>query len=209
MNDPVPAEEKLLRLIRKKDKTKAKKGNTEKGKKDSSQTSSFENKNLVRVSSNPLVSVNRMLIVGCVGALVLLVFQYFILEADEPALLDHEQAVLRREAAQPKIIKSIVKPFSFYGTQIKERNIFQSLWEKPKQEDQTAIAAPIISNLSSDFKVLGVMLDDAPKATIEEVKTKKTFIVSVGENIGNAMVEAIFEDKVLLNLNDDIIELGY
>lgn len=103
---------------------------------------------------------------------------------------------------EPATAQELVSDTSPEGTGT--RDIFQAPWEKP------AAAAPAGSaavELAKNLKVVGILLDAEPKAIIEDVAMKQTFFVSPGEHVGGALLEEVKEDRVILIFNEERVEL--
>ncbi len=98
-----------------------------------------------------------------------------------------------------------VPAFESYRPAMEGRDIFQAPWERPVVE--TIPPGNLASGLGQQLKLVGILLDNDPKAIIEDVTTKQTFFLSSGERIRDAVVEEIREDKVILGLAQEKIEL--
>lgn len=98
-----------------------------------------------------------------------------------------------------------VPAFESYRPAMEGRDIFQAPWEKPVVE--TAASGDSASELIQQLKLVGILLDNDPKAIIEDLTTQQTFFLSSGEKIRDAVVEEIREDKVILGLAQEKIEL--
>ena len=98
-----------------------------------------------------------------------------------------------------------VRPFEPYKQTMEGRDVFQAPWERPVQE----VAASNVSaaELAKQLKLVGILLDKDPKAIVEDLGTHQTFFVSPGERIGNAVVGEIRQDKVILIFGQEKVEL--
>ena len=84
-----------------------------------------------------------------------------------------------------------------------QRDIFQAPWENPQEKG----AAPQQDDLQKKLKLVGIVLDEAPQAVVEDQETHETYFLFVGDEIGQARVEEIQEEKVILLLNEEKVEL--
>ena len=104
-----------------------------------------------------------------------------------------------------KISFSEKKPFSVYQEKFQQRDIFQAPWDKPKED--AAQEASSSTDLSKQLKLIGVLLDKDSRAIIENVQTKETVFLSVGQDIEGATLEEIKEGKAIFRINDQRVEL--
>lgn len=199
------SEEKLLKLIRKKNSATAGArlaGQKETGPEDPRRARGKKGPRIDFLSVAPY-----FLMAAALGLTVYGTAQYLTFNPEQIAssvpLPDEtpEEAIeiVPRESA-PK--QELVSDTSPEGTGT--RDIFQAPWEKP------AVAAPAGSaavELAKNLKVVGILLDAEPKAIIEDVAMKQTFFVSPGEHVGGALLEEVKEDRVILIFNEERVEL--
>jgi hypothetical protein len=99
------------------------------------------------------------------------------------------------------------KAVSYYLDKVRDRDIFtmgpKKVAEKPADNSPSAKSLEIASTL----KLVGISWSNDPDAMIEDTKGLKTFFVKRGEMVGEAKVQAIFKDKVVLNLGGEEFEL--
>lgn len=98
-----------------------------------------------------------------------------------------------------------VRPFDSYKPEIEGRDIFEAPWEKPVQP--VPVLGASAAELTKQLKLVGILLDKDPKAIVEDLGTQQTFFVSPGERIGSALVSEIREDKVILIFGQEKVEL--
>lgn len=211
--DSLTSEEKLLRLIRKKDK-------------------SSEALSLALPEDHPAISPDlpdeargpekqmdvlalsiRVLAVTACVILIFVLNKYALLRTKLPVALEpfHEIQAgegFKSSPASPgelSVPVLEVRPFESYKQTMAGRDVFQAPWEKPVQ----AVPASGVSaaELSKQLKLVGILMDKDPKAIVEDLGTQQTFFVSPGERIGNAVVEEIREDKVILIFGQEKVEL--
>jgi hypothetical protein len=99
------------------------------------------------------------------------------------------------------------KAASYYLDKVRERDIFTMGLKKVA--DKPADNAPSSKSLelAASLKLVGISWSNDPDAMIEDTKALKTYFVKRGEMVGEAKVQAIFKDKVILNLNSEEFEL--
>lgn len=211
--DSLTSEEKLLRLIRKKDK-------------------SSEAPPLALPEDHPAVSPDlpdeaqgpekqmdvlalsiRVLAVTACVILVLVLNKYALLRAKPPAALEtsfqtqitEDISSLSGKGEESPVPAIETRSFESYKQTMAGRDVFQAPWEKPVQSAPASGASA--AELSKQLKLVGILMDKDPKAIVEDLGTQQTFFVSPGERIGNAIVEEIREDKVILIFGQEKVEL--
>jgi len=204
MEKQTSSEEKLLKLIRKKDTPKEVDKNV--GSKFTEAKAEAKKKDEAKASGGEFLKrVNRLLTLVAPVLLVYVVYSYLDLEQKDMRVIDSEIIESKQGSKLKEDHKSETESFSYYQDALLERNLFESPWEKPKivKGDDSRAS----SDLQSQIKIVGIVLDDDPKAIIEDIKTKQTFFLSKGEKINGAMIEEIREDMVIFNYNNERIEL--
>jgi hypothetical protein len=99
------------------------------------------------------------------------------------------------------------KAVSYYLDKVRERDIFtMGLKADAAKAGKPAPSAKDLE-VVSNFKLVGISWSNDPDAMIEDSKALKTFFVKRGEMVGDAKVQAIFKDKVVLSYNGQEIEL--
>ena len=71
---------------------------------------------------------------------------------------------------------------------------------KPPSMDAKQFAAKLT--------LTGIITGDPPQAILEDTETKKTYFVSPGQVVDGAVVESVLENRVILNLQGEKVELG-
>lgn len=194
------AEEKLLRLIRKK-------GPPGEPKKPAAPSSpSKENSQEPRepMGIDVLQWANKFLVVLCLGITIYLVADHFK-EGKQNVLIPEERKKV--EEAFPQIIERArieVKPFEVYKDTISQRDVFLAPWEKG--EIPTGGAGESAQEFKRQYKLVGIVMDQQPKAILEDSKTQISLFVIRGEKIGEGVVEEIQEGKVVVLLGGEKIE---
>ena len=213
--DALTSEEKLLRLIRKKDKSS---GSPSLPFQENQTTTSPDLPGEAQRSGNQMDVLSLSIRVLAVTACIILVFvlnKYVLLRTKPPAgqaLSSPTQAAEdislsagAKEEWELHVAAIEVRPFDSYKPAMEGRDIFQAPWEQPAQD----IPAPGVSSteLVKQLKLVGILLDKDPKAIVEDLGTQQTFFVSPGERIGNAIVQEIRQDKVILIFGQEKVEL--
>lgn len=85
---------------------------------------------------------------------------------------------------------------------MERRNIFEPL-DLVSPSQKVAFEQEILQRI----RIVGVMLDEAPKAIIEIIASGETAFVSKGDAVAGAVVTDILENKVILTYNDTKLEL--
>lgn len=141
-------------------------------------------------------TVNQLLLVGIVVAVVALVLQM----RNGVALLNKD--VDLTSDIQSSSIAEIALPstnsVSFYLDKISARNIFKPF----DAQVTTASSAPVgIAAKVAKYKLVGVAWLDLPEtasAMIEDTATKQTYFLKQGEQIEGVTVKTIYTDRVVL-----------
>ena len=213
---PATSEEKLLQLIRKKNDPSARKPLVSRGDgADLSSTQTPGDGQPRKKNVDSLSLTTRILGAAAAGIFI------FILINFRPALF--HPAVSRPETTREIKMASAdmessgetikeeaslnleARPFEFYRQTIGSRDIFQAPWEKPLPVATGTSSSA--AELAKQLKLVGILLDKDPKAIVEDLTTQQTFFLSPGERIGNAVVEEIREDKVILDFAQEKVEL--
>jgi len=86
------------------------------------------------------------------------------------------------------------------------RNIFQ-----PSGSPETAVVAEEIAAPAPDFsqmyRIAGIVLGDQPTAIVENIQNATTVFLTVGDSLDNAVVKEIRQDRVILDVDGQIVEL--
>jgi len=203
MSDQNTSEEKLLKLIRKKNpsgtslKTDAKKEQTK--------PLSFLDRPKQADGLKALRFLNRLLLVVIVLVAAYISMRYFVMERDETQVAQEGAETKEGEETVKAISKpQKQKPFEVYQDVMSRRNVFISPWEKGGGQLTTG---EVPHDLSRQVRIVGIVLDKDPKVIVEDIVNKQTVFLSPGERIGNAVVEEIQEGKVIFLFNDEKVEL--
>lgn len=211
--DSLTSEEKLLRLIRKKDKS------SEALSLALPEMSPGISPGLPDEAQGPekrmdvlALSIRVLAVTACV-ILIFILNKYALLRTKPPAALEPSfQTQIAEDISSPSgkweempVPAIEARSFESYKQTMEGRDVFQAPWERPVQE----VAASNIpaAELAKQLKLVGILLDKDPKAIVEDLGTQQTFFVSPGERIGNAVVGEIRQDKVILIFGQEKVEL--
>lgn len=86
-----------------------------------------------------------------------------------------------------------------------QENLFSSF----VQEEAGGAQERMVTELTKDLNVVGILAGEKQQAIIEDKRSQKTFYVSKGEYVGEFMVEEILDNKVILNYNGKRSELYF
>lgn len=202
MEQHAASEEKLLKLIRKKEKSSTEK---DAGKKKGQESLVQQRNSGSKASANFWRLLNILLVCSLVIIAWLVVEKYMsqeetqVFENTKSEAEDAATAVQPLELPQPK-------SFNFYKQELERYDFFQAPWEAPAPKAAETAAVPVY-DLSKDFKLVGIVLDKKPQAIIEDLESKQTYFLHVGDSIRNAVVKEIHEGKVVFSYNGQTVEL--
>lgn len=209
MEKDLNPEEKLLRLIRNKNKDSAGQAvSPEKpqpvSKAAGDKPALFSLKQYLR----KILSIKRLKIILSslvVVALLYAVWEILFLKESKTAQPKSVQNVEIKPEAQSKPLLEPV-PFEYYANKINKRDIFKPAFEQG-QPSTGGVTKSTLSELAANLRLAGIIVDKQPQAIIEDTKQKKTYFLSKGDFIGEIKVEDILESKVILSYGEEKIEL--
>lgn len=149
------------------------------------------------------------------GFLVVIFLLYFfgsmvtsLVNLSKAPRLESNAPVARIETRLPEP-SGLKKAASYYLDKVRERDIFTMGLKKIAAEKPGANTGPSAKSLevAASLKLVGISWSNDPDAMIEDTKGLKTFFVKRGEMVGDAKVQAIFKDKVVLSLDNEEFEL--
>ena len=206
MNQAVPPEEKLLKLIRKKQKDSSSVKETEAvTQKLPSNFNKSEQKEIPKISF--FKAANILLLIVMVSLSGYIIVNYFLKGNDYGAIegINVNKSIEEKKEIVP-IPLAETKPSSFYEQKIEQKDIFQLPWEQPQVNTDNTVTQQDVS-LYDQIRLIGILLDKDPKAIIEDLKANQTVFMSKGEKIGEAVLEDIQADKVIFTYKNQRIEL--
>jgi type II secretory pathway component PulC len=150
--------------------------------------------------------VNRFL--GLLIALLLIYFLssffYAVINLRKMPELESKISAGKVETDSPEA-SGLKKAVSYYLDQVRQRDIFMMGSKKIAAVKPAPSAKDL--EITASFKLVGISWSNDPDAMIEDSKALKTFFVKRGEMVGDAKVQAIFKDKVVLSYNGQEFEL--
>ncbi len=208
MDKEVSPEGKLLSLIRRK-KDAAPSGDTDKNSPSGTKTSLplRVSQGGAKAGGDVLKLTNRLLVVPILALAGTIAVNYFSARDNEPASENKEPKAKKKKEHNIKIDLTLPKqrPFSYYQKKFEERDIFLSPWDKP--QDSSAAPAAVEQDLREKFTLVGIILDQDPKAVVEDNASHETYFLSKGDSVADASVEAIEESRVIFLFNGERVEL--
>jgi len=141
-------------------------------------------------------------------ALILLgLLLYFIADMISGPHTGKEADVISKVAQEPAETKEkpahSIEPYSYYSSQIEERNIFL-----PQESEVSPVASgPSLEEISSNLSLIGIIAGDRPQAIIEDKKAGKSYFMYKSGLVGQAKVVDILEDKVVMEYKGQVFEL--
>ncbi len=146
------------------------------------------------------------------GFLVALFTLYFLVNLAASLINLSKTPHLESSAPAGKIESSIPettglkKAASYYLDKIRERDIFTMGLKRVAAEKPNSPSSKSLE-VAANLKLVGISWSNDPDAMIEDTKELKTFFVKRGQLVGDARVQAIFKDKVVLSLDGEEFEL--
>jgi hypothetical protein len=151
---------------------------------------------------------NRIL--GFLVAVLLLYFSGSLIASlvnlSKTPRLESTAPVAKIEANFPEAT-GLKKAASYYLDKVRERDIFTMGLKKTAEKQSENNPSAKSLEIASTLKLVGISWSNDPDAMIEDTKELKTFFVKRGEMVGDAKVQAIFKDKVVLSLGKEEFEL--
>lgn len=197
MAEHASPEEKLLKLIRRKEKPAP----------SPKDTAALPRVRASAGKGSPFRVFDKILMMGIIFLSGYIGYEFLFISKDIKAVIkDIEQSPA--QAPEREIFVADPKPYSYYADVIRARDIFESpLYGnnvKKKEEIKTVSSIP---ELTQNLKLVGIVLDGNSQAIVEDVQAQQTFFLHKGEQIKNATVESIEEGKVTLLYGGQRVEL--
>ncbi len=211
METNINPEDKLLRLIRNKNKVpgsplaaalqnqKVKSGSVFRPS-YAAGTRAF----LIRFSQSifSLKKINVILFFLVIAFLGYVVFElFFFREGNTKYLQTAKEAASKTETKDT--LAQVSPTLDYYTSQVNKRDIFRPVLG----QDQATGSAATQNEQVSNLRLAGIILDKQPQAIIEDIKLKKTYFLYRGDYIGDIKVEEILESKVILSYAGEKFEL--
>lgn len=194
MEPEVSSEEKLLKLIRKKNPSRGPEAKTARsvhGKAD--------------FDAAKFINGMLLLIVVVSGA-------YIVWYGVQTNFLNKNSLVLEETTAvteaEPLAGPSEGKPLSHYEEIVAQRDIFNTSFQKtvPAAGPQAVQSAQQVNPLQN-LTLVGVVMDEEPQAIIYNQSTHETLFLKKGESVDEVLIEGIQEEKVSVVSQGQTIDL--
>jgi type II secretory pathway component PulC len=101
---------------------------------------------------------------------------------------------------------SSLREAAFYIDKVKQRDIFKMV-SKARVDAISDVISSKAAEVAQNFRLVGISWSSDPDAMIEDVKMQRTLFVKKGQKVGEAKVESIMKDRVLLRYGEELIEL--
>ena len=205
MPEEISPEEKLLRLIRKKERpshqndTAANPAEAPRSQASSKTEKKKENKQLLLV-------LEKLLFLACVVLLVYAAYEFLFVRMDIGRILKEKIPKPEDLIIEEVPISQNRQPYIYYAEQIKKRDIFES--PLYKKENENPVPQTTVSDITRSLRLVGIVLDKNDEAIIEDLESRQTFFVHKGDHIKDAVVEEIQESKIILLYNNQRVELA-
>jgi hypothetical protein len=102
-----------------------------------------------------------------------------------------------------------MKPFSYYESVIRRRNIFKPTPAMAKEREAPPKRPIRLGELAENLSVSGIFLDKDPQAIIADKSGNKTWFVTEGQYINDILVKKIEKRKVTLAYKGEEMELFF
>ena len=203
MKEDISSEEKLLRLIRGKNKPEI----------EQSPANSVPQKNAPTVNKrkkNLKIDLNSYLSFGNAEKILRIALGlsvvYLVISLAFPLLGPQKISLPKVQPRKtPWVNESVnqeAEPLEHYEKGISGKQIFGIIGTSGG-----ANSAAINTDLLKDINLVGIIADKNPQAIIEDKKTKKTSYVSKGQMVGDFLIDDIQEGKIILNYRSQKYEL--
>ncbi len=197
----ITSEEKLLKLIRRKEQQHKAAART--GEKPPAQALPG---GLTVQRRDWLALANR----GLTGIVAVLAAYLFIKVLFVPSPNVEEVAVeATAETAAPAAPGTTLQPVGTYLDVMEKRNIFSTSFKS----DETGEEIPIVTAPTATdeplqgLRLVGIVMDSNPQAIIEDVREKQTYFLFKGESVNTVVVEDISAGKVVVSHGGQTYEL--
>jgi len=197
MKDSNLPEEKLLRLIR-----KGKKEETAPAKKTA--TEEIPARKARAAAYKPDLAFLRLAsIVVFASSCLFLLKALFAAPVAIPAPVEPEKDVaVAGEASRAQTL-------DYYLQAASSSRVFGLQQDESKNEQGAEVSESQMADILKDLNLLGVVSGAQPQAIIEDKRAQKTYYLNTGQSLGDLRVEAIQENKVILDYKGRRSELYF
>lgn len=211
MNDYIPPEEKLLKLIRGEKRARpapspeqepAVERKIATGKIDFAAPLKNQSLSLANISLGH--SVIRKAIIVIISASFIYLIASYIYPLVSPKKVSFPDISGKTESLK-FTPKEELKPYDFYLEAVRGRSIF-GVVSSPGQGQGIAQAAAN-ADLVKQINLVGIISGGNPQAIVEDKTTQKTYYVIKGQTVGEIQVEDIQADKIIISYKGQRFEL--
>ena len=204
-------EEKLLRLIRKRRRPLRSEGKDSGAQTNREASTTLRDggifKTVRRGQGDYLLLTNKILIILSSLSLVYLVgYKYQYIDHMKMPVSDAIEEAGWQVDRERHNENADLKSFDHYKQAFQIKNLFQTVEvSEPAVKERRVNADP---QLTKDFKVVGIILDQSPQVVIQDLQTQQTYFLKEGDYLKEAVVEEIMESKVILSVDGELIEIA-
>ncbi len=204
MQEHISPEEKLLKLIRHKDRASPKEGEAKK-----SSGSALKNPaHLARGEKavNVIKALDKILLIAASVLSLYIGYEFFFTGKDASALIKEPVEIVKDagDNSAPIVKVTAPKPSEYYTQPAQARDLFDTALSKKTNEIKAGSSVP---ELTKSLRLVGVILGEVSEAVIEDTESRQTFFLRKGESFKNAVIEEIEESKVIISFGGQRIAL--
>ncbi len=150
--------------------------------------------------------IQRVLLLGLLLSCIYLIVSFIYPLTGKPKVKITDIPLGQSQEPDPGL-NIEVKPSEFYLKGITGRQVFKNSIASIDNVENARPLNNVPVDVTKDIKLIGIVQKDSPQAIIEDQKTQKTYYLNKGQFLGELQVEAIEEDKVIINFKDQKFEL--
>ena len=202
----ISSEEKLLKLIRRKDQHGKPTAEKEVDKGKAASQGSFLSG--LKISDQDwLTRINNVLmLVVCISAVYFFAKTFWINQKQADELSFEDKGAIVEPVTQNNLAVE-QKPLDYYLSIVEKRNIFNTSFEPAAAKKEAMPTQAIQEDPRNSLRLVGIVMDQKPQAIIEDSQSKETFFLFKGDKINEVLIEDIFENKVVLSYGGQRFEL--
>ena len=199
-------EDRLLRLIKGKHKTKESLEGPCKAKRTFPALDSFRKLIRGKIALRPssLASVNKTLSIILTLLAIYFIYNLFYIKSKDIdsaiSKIEASKAVVDAESKETALPKA--EDYSFYSKDIGGKNLFSGSGAKG-----TESGASTSVEVSKRFNLVGIIAGERPQAIIEDSQTQKTYYLYRGQSVSGVTVQEIGDGRIVLNYEGKEAEL--
>lgn len=209
MQEHISPEEKLLKLIRRKDRTSSKEEDVKKSNAGSANPSAKSSTKGVTSKNNISVILkasDKILLLAVFALSLYIGYELFFTGKNVNTLVKEPLNITKGagDEAGP-IVKTVMpQPSDYYTSPAQARDLFDTAFTKKTDEGKKSVS---VSELTKNMRLVGIILGEVSEAIIEDLELRQTFFLHKGESFKNGIIEEIEESKVILSFGNQRVEL--